>query len=108
MTKTMFYKLYNGVNSISFDPACINESKIAYELRLKEVYVDFIEGEYGARDHIIVNWRSMGWYECNDEMEDFKAEIMRCMKHIGFIGVVTVDLCDHDRDNEVIFDFEVV
>ena len=113
MTKPDFYSLYKGVNGKAtarastpeFNPSCINESKFAYDLRFKEVTTDFTEGKNGNVDEVVVDWQSQSWPD--DGIDAFIDEVKRCFKHIGFKGLVKVNLYDRDGDNEAYHEIEI-
>ena len=98
MTSDEFYRkfkgancpVYRGAKMPPFDPAKINESKFADELRYKEFSCDFYEGESTEDgkdvDHIELKWKTQDWND--DGIDGFVAEVKRCFMHIGFVGSV--------------------
>jgi len=114
MTKTKFYSLFGGVAGPScagapypkFKPSCINESKFANELRMKEMSTEFIVGDEATNDTIAVDWKSQEW---NDAAVDgLVEEIRRCFKHIGFAGNVELKVHSRSSEGEAYREFEVI
>lgn len=96
MTKEEFNGKFKGVNGPSyrgapmpkFNPTMVNESEFPDELRFKEYDFDFTEGGEGSEDTLDITWISQVW-ECTDKLI---AEIKRCLKHIGFVGTVYLNI----------------
>ena len=98
MTEKEFNRKFKGVNAPEyrgapmppFDPAMVNESKFADELRLKSCEFNFIEGDSSANDTVNVKWESQEWDA--DDIAGLVEEIRRCLKHIGFVGNVELEI----------------
>lgn len=94
MTEKRFFELFKGIASPEcrgapypkFDPAKINESMFADELRCKSYQFDFRQGREGGDDELIVRWTSQNWAET----DTFVHEVRRCLVHIGFVGRVKI------------------
>lgn len=113
MTENEFNHKFKGVNAPScrgakqpaFNPAKINESKFADELRFKDVNFDFIDGKDAIKDTVHINWVSYSWPD--DGAKSLVEEIKRCFKFIGFKGIVALDVCDRDEDDDDYIEFEI-
>ena len=94
MTEKRFFELFKGIAAPEcrgapypkYDPAKINESMFADELRCKSYQFDFRQGRKGDDDELTVRWTSQGW----DETDTFVREVRRCLMHIGFVGRVKI------------------
>ncbi len=94
MTEDEFNRKFRGVNCPNcrgakqppFDPAAVNESRFADELRFKEYGFSFHEGTGNDDDIVQVRWVTQDWNK--DGLFGFLEEVVRCMRHIGFRGIV--------------------
>jgi len=93
MTREKFFARFRGYNGPEhrgaplppFDPAAINPSQFADELRLK-----YYEMKYeAAKSRVTIYWDSQSW---SDDTDSLKEEIRRCFHHIGFRGNVVLSL----------------
>lgn len=98
MDSKTFWKQWKGINipeyrgapAPEFDPAKINETEFADELRIKELDSDFIPGENGNEDRVKLEWAAQSWNA--DGLNGLVDEIKRCFKYIGFIGKVELEI----------------
>ena len=115
MTKTEFKNKFFGISnreceysSLTGRPApwppfignAINIEKIEHECRDKWARISLDE----KNQVVNVEWETQE--ECiHHDLLD--AEIMRCMKHIGFKGRIEVNLFDRDGAENFVYDLEV-
>ena len=99
---------YYGAKHPPFNPAAINEKNFPNELRVKDLSTNFIEGFDGQPDKIHFKWVSMQW---NDGIDSVVKEIKRCLKFIGFIGWVELEIYERGMNgsgsHEDYIEFEV-
>ena len=94
MTEKRFFELFKGIAAPErrgapypkYDPAKINESMFADELRCKYYQFNFRQGREGDDDELTVRWTSQNWAET----DTFVREVRRCLMHIGFVGRVKI------------------
>lgn len=118
MTEKEFNRKFKGVNAPiyrgapmpPFDPAMVNESKFADELRVKWYYFSFIEGDSSANGTVNVKWESQEWDA--DGIDGLVEEIRRCLKHIGFVGNVVLEIWERGEkgsgEYEAYREFDVI
>ena len=82
-----------------FDPAAINIRDIEEECHPKDYSVSF--DRYPIID---IDWRTQE--DCTRH-EKFDEEIIRCMKHIGFVGTVHIELYDRDGYDHFEYDLTI-
>ena len=107
MTRNEFNRKFHGVVTDeyvgapypAFDHHAVNEKAIDNELRFKWYDFDFEEAKDGI-DTITVKWQSYSWP--NDALvavNGLVEEVKRCLKSIGFIGNVVLDVNDRSKEN---------
>ena len=97
---------YRGAPMPPFDPAMVNESKFADELRFKTYEFNFIEGDSSTNDTVNVKWESQEWDA--DGIDGLVEEIRRCLKHIGFAGNVKLEIWEHSENGSAYREFDVI